>query len=503
MRTATVFFLCLLVQVGRTQTTFNVVRQHPSVLSYTGAISVNEQSDGYLVFSYGWSLDSSVGAVQIAKFDMQGQFVWDREHRRERGTYTGIIDPIAKVSDTCFVAAMTEFGGQDPNVTWLYWFNAEGDTIRTRFLKSDSNQVSGNHGTRQLVALADGGFLHCGWCAGHPPSTGGCVTRLDSTGSILWVRNYPQSQYIFNATELLDGGFILGGMRNSQEDMAVVIRADSMGNAQWVRYHGQYALTGGSQAIIADDGNILMPGAWKDDPLWSVYDSWACLYKYSPTGTLLDRKDYYFSYDAGAGYILPRGNGHHWLIGGMYQYGVNPDGVTTLWELDVNHDSLWMRRYWYYEPDGAFSFPYCVRSTSDGGLVMCGATRQGVSDPLPYLQSNWFIKLDEHGCLVPGCHTVGIEDHVLGLDQYLHIWPNPVAQGEPLRITFEPPPDFSPTGPLRAVLLDATGRMVHEERLGSMGSISNTINIQLATGLYYLHLTDGTRWLAGGKVVVE
>ena len=501
MRTAIIFLLCLLMQVGRSQTTFNEVRHHPSVLSYTGAISVFEQTDGYLMFSYGWSLDSTVGAVQIAKFGLQGQFIGDIEHRRERNTHPGFIDPVARISDTCFVAAMTEFGGQDPNVTWLYWFNAEGDTIRTRFLKSDSNQVTGNHGTRQLIALSDGGFMHCGWCAGHPVGTGGCITRLDSTGSILWVRNYPQAQYIFNATELSDGGFVLGGMRNTQQDMAVVIRTDSLGNAQWVRYHGLYALTSGSQALIDEDGQILIPGAWRDDPLWSVYDNWACLYKYSSSGTLLDRKDYYFSYDAGAGYILPKGAGHYWLVGGMFQYIVNPDGVTTLWELDENLDSLWMRRYWYYEPDGAFSFPYSVRSTSDGGLVMCGATRQGVTDPLPYLQSNWLLKLDEHGCLVPGCHTVGIEEHVLGLNEHLRIWPNPLSRGTPLSIAFTPPPTFTPNGPLRVVVQDAMGRQVHEERV-QVGT-GQLANLPLAAGLYHLHLTDGIRWLAGGKVVVE
>jgi hypothetical protein len=485
----------------RSQTTFNVVQHNVNMLASVGR-SVFALEDGYLNFSVEWASDSATISLFIARTDPVGNLLWRKEHNVGRDLDPGVIDPITRVNDQ-FVAAITGFGGQSPNVTWLYWFNAEGDTIRTRFLKSDSNQVTGNHGTRQLIALADGGFLHCGWCAGHPPSTGGCITRLDSTGSILWVRNYPQAQYIFNATELSDGGFVLGGSRNTQQDMAVVIRTDSLGNAQWVRYHGLYALTGGSQAMIDDDGNVLMPGAWKDDPLWSVYDNWACLYKYSPTGTLLDRKDYYFSYEAGAGYILPKGTGHYWLVGGMYQYILNPDGVTTLWELDENLDSLWMRRYWYYEPDGAFSFPNSVRSTSDGGLVICGATRQGVTDPMPYLQSNWLLKLDEHGCLVPGCHTVGIDEHVLGLNDYLRIWPNPLPAGHALQFTFEPPPNLPPTGPLRVVLLDAQGRQIHEERVHAGASTPNTINIQPATGLYYLHLTDGTRWLAGGKVVVE
>ncbi|HRD54474.1 MAG TPA: hypothetical protein PKY96_17680, partial [Flavobacteriales bacterium] len=114
-----------------------------------------------------------------------------------------------------------------------------------------------------------------------------------------------------------------------------------------------------------------------------------------------------------------------------------------------------MRRYWYYGSDDAESFAYSVRSTSDGGLVMCGMTRQGVDDPLPYLTSNWLIKLDSYGCLVPGCQNVGIEEVALGLSEYLRISPNPVAQGQDLRIVFEPPAGFTPNGTLRLVVLDA------------------------------------------------
>jgi len=468
-------------------------------------MSVFEAPDGYLMFSYGWTLDSTGGAVQIAKFDLEGNFQWDKEHRRQRDAQPGIVDPIAPISGGRFVGAMTEFGGTLPKVTYLYWWNSEGDTIRTRFLKSDSGIVNGNHGTRQLLALADGGFLHCGWCS--VPLNTACVTRLDSSGTILWERVYPQAMYILNATETPDGGFVLGGVRNNQLDRAVVIRTDSAGAMQWVRYYGAYAPTSGGRALVEADGSVLLAAAWQPtQPVpGSTDDQWASLYKYSGQGTFQWRKDYFWSYIASARYILPKANDHYWLVGGMYQYGVDPDYVTTLWELDENLDSLWMRRYYYYEPDDAKSFVRCVRSTSDGGLVMCGGTRQGITDPMPYLQSNWLIKLDAFGCLVPGCQSVGVQEFALGVNQYLHVAPNPVAQGQPVQLRFEPPQNFSAKGPLQVTVLDATGRMVQQERLvASAPAASATLALTLpASGLYYLHLADDTRWLAGAKVVVE
>jgi hypothetical protein len=508
---ALLFATALHAAIG--QTTFNVVREHPSVLSYNGALSVNEVDDGYLMFSFGWSLDSAVGAVFITKFDLDGQLIWEKEHKRDRTTSPGIIDPIAAISGNRYVGAMTAYGGTAPKVTYLYWWNSEGDTLQTRFLKSDSNVVNATHGTRQLLALADGGFLHCGWCANTTPGQGGCITRLDSTGTILWERVYPQAEYIQNAREAPDGGFVLGGSRNADQDEAVVIRTDSAGNVQWVRYHGLYANTSARRALMDNNGNILVPGHWKNDPTWSVYDSWASLYQYSATGSLVQRKDYFIEQYAGAGFVVDKGDMHYWLIGGTYQTAMDPDNVMLLWELDENLDSLWLRRYWFYASDDAQSSAYSVRSASDGGLVMCGATRQGVAEPYPYKQDNWLIKLDSDGCLVPGCQSVGIDEVALGLNEYLRIAPNPVAQGQPLRVSFEPPAGFTTKGPLRVVLLDALGKQVHEEILGNGGhselrgtkqeGVLYAVTANLTAGLYYLHLADGSRWLAGAKVVVE
>ena len=314
----------------RAQTTFNVVQQEPSNQWYLGACSVFERPDGYLVFSNDMGTDSTVSAVQITKCDLEGSLQWQVEHSRERSVTTGGIDPIAEIEGGRYVAALSEYSGTAPRVTYLYWFDANGDTLRTRFLKSDSSAAQGSHGTQQLIPLADGGFLHCGRCAGYPLGAGGCITRLDSTGTILWERIYPQHTSILHATELVDGGFVLGGLRNSDTDMALVIRTDSAGIVQWTRFHGLYSVAGGKQALVTADGSVLMAGSWNPDPFWSAYDRWSSLYKYDPNGTLETRKDYFYSYNAEARFILPKANDHYWLVGGMFQYFFDPDGVMTL-----------------------------------------------------------------------------------------------------------------------------------------------------------------------------
>jgi len=384
----------------------------------------------------------------------------------------------------------------------LYWFDAEGDTIRTRFFKSDSASTDGNHGGRQLVALPDGGFLHCGWCS--DPINTGCITRLDSSGAILWERLYLGTKSIYFATPLSNGGFILCGARSEQLNSAVVIQTDSSGIAQWTRYHGGHTLTAtGERALVHDTGDILVPGSYNPDPAWSAYDQWASLYVYTTGGGLVSRRDYEFSRYSMAKFILPKEQNHYWLMGSTFQYGVDPAGVMLLWELDENLDPLWMRRYWYYGSQAAESFMYSARSTSDGGLVMCGMTKQGYTDSLPHMQSNWLLKLDEYGCLVPGCHTVGVQDHELGLQQSLRISPNP-ANGQ-VQITLHLPESYRLDGAVQAVVLDAQGREVLRQRVGTNTTeLRGQVDVAgLPAGLYYLHLRDASKWLAGGKVVRE
>ncbi|MBX2972296.1 MAG: hypothetical protein KF797_04280 [Flavobacteriales bacterium] len=496
-----VFVMLSMAVEGLAQTTFNVVQHNANMLGSQGR-SIFEQEGGYLFFSVEWASDSSSTALFTSRLDLEGNLIGQHEFRTGRHVDPGVTDPICQSGDK-YVAAVNSFSsnGEIPRATFLYWFNAEGDTIRTRFFRSDSAS-EGNIGSQQLVALPDGGFLHCGWC-GDPINTG-CITRLDSTGTILWERLYTNTNAISKATPLADGGFILGGTQNGQFDNAVVMRTDSLGAPQWTRYYGAYGNTGGGRALEAANGDILVPGAWRPTVVGpgQIRDRWASLFRYDAQGNSPTRKDYFWSYLASTKAILPKDETHYWLVGGMFQYGVDPDGVMLLFELDESLDSLWMRRYWYYEPDDAESFVYSVRSTSDGGLVMCGITRQGVTDPRPYLTSNWLLKLDSHGCLVPGCHTVGVQEYVLGLNERLRVSPNPVAQGGPLRVAFEAPPGFSPQGALRVVVLDGLGREVAAEQFSGNGS-ELVLKAPLGAGLYYLHLRDEQKWLAGAKIIVE
>jgi hypothetical protein len=287
-----------------------------------------------------------------------------------------------------------------------------------------------------------------------------------------------------------DGGLVVTGYRAPGLDRIVLFRTVPTGNIQWVRYSGGQGGGSSGTVRVEADGSVINWNSERSNDIPN-YEERMVLTKRTSTGNLLWERSTVQGSDCIASdfEILPDGG---FICTGMKQ------GRGVLVRYDPAGNMLWARDYSVLHGQHSFGD---VEMTSDGGFLLTGSAWRFL--PLDTdIQTNyvtWVVKTDSVGCVVPGCQNVGIEEVALGHDQYLSISPNPVASGQPLRISFEPPAEFTHKGPLRVVLLDATGRLVHEERMGST-TFDHSMN-KLTSGLYYLHLTDGTRWLAGGKVL--
>jgi hypothetical protein len=93
-----------------------------------------------------------------------------------------------------------------------------------------------------------------------------------------------------------------------------------------------------------------------------------------------------------------------------------------------------MRQFLYVTTPGCYHAIYDMEPTPDGGYVMVGEARpMNAFDTLfpPPIQQGWILKVDEWGCLVPGCHLdVAVEEAPLEDDNpELKVYPNP-ASGE-------------------------------------------------------------------------
>ncbi|MCB9293683.1 MAG: T9SS type A sorting domain-containing protein [Lewinellaceae bacterium] len=165
-------------------------------------------------------------------------------------------------------------------------------------------------------------------------------------------------------------------------------------------------------------------------------------------------------------------------------------------------DSLWSRylRFFTQSPDWTLMhFLYDIKETADGGFVMAGQAEdfeagwQG--------QQGWLVKVDEHGCLVPGCHLVGTASESAAAGPRLLLFPNPA--GDLLNVFLK-----DPALPLRSGaafrILDAEGRLLATYSAGRLEEATHILPVQgLPAGLYLLQYSEEQGVLWSGKFVKQ
>jgi hypothetical protein len=164
-----------------------------------------------------------------------------------------------------------------------------------------------------------------------------------------------------------------------------------------------------------------------------------------------------------------------------------------------NGDSAWSREYvlrnflphWHNFTD--------IKATPDGGYLLCGRSTLETTVLPPgeqYTTLSWIVKTDSYGCVVPGCHLVGLEEKD-GAQLKLKVYPNPASEFVAVWL----PPGILPN--IKLSIRDVQGKTVYTDAL-QQSDATYLINIErLSKGLYFMEFvgTDGFRQVE--KVVKE
>jgi hypothetical protein len=115
------------------------------------------------------------------------------------------------------------------------------------------------------------------------------------------------------------------------------------------------------------------------------------------------------------------------------------------------------------------------------------------------------VKVDEHGCIEPGCHLVNVEEIVIGLENTMSAFPNPASDHVTIQFTH---PEGSSLEDLlqngELIFFDIQGREVYRTNTRSAGfggQITIDIN-HLPAGLYSAQWVSGKQWLDSTKILV-
>lgn len=383
-------------------------------------------------------------------------------------------------------------------------FDQDLDTIWTR----NYGDPAGTHFWlgQQVCSMFNGDAIVVGYTDQNDDWNGFAI-RININGDEMWTKIYetPFSDGLSSVMSIGNGDIVMSGSRFVSSDNGEhwVQRSDPQGNILWTSVWGGNFSEGTTNVLNLFDGNI---GVFSGRGYASNYSSMRPYISKlnSSNGAIIWEREYG---EPSYGTILYSGKqcpNSDLIAAGVTFNGPGPQVQRGLLiRTESNGDSIWYNKYFYFDSlisEGQGRF-YDILPTLDGGFIATGAARAPVDAPYPvgYGPDIWVVKVDADGCIVPGCNTVGITEQATNLLDALRIWPNP-AQGQ-CTVHLELPASVG-TGALLLTVVAADGRVALQHSITGNGTYPLDLH-GLSAGLYHVHVSQGGRWLTGGRVVVE
>lgn len=476
------------------------------------AYGIERSGDGYTVITSSADCDSISpdecffhASVLLTRLGPDGGRLWEkRSWRSMHSAFAGQANCCDTIPGGGYIVGGASEATDGSDEVYLMRFDANGDTLWTRVFGDPT--LNRFWIGQQVKRAPNGDFLVVGITDQNGPFNA-FVLRTDEQGNELWRRIYSwnsESQGGIGSISLAaDNDLFTGGTRRNEPGNAEhwVQRLRSNGDVLWQATWGGEWSEGGTQIETLQDGHVFIISArgYAADfgllrPLLAKLDS--------SDGSIIWEQEYgpaALTTTLFAGKETPTGD----LIACGVTYAEEGQKGLLL-RTNSQGDSLWMRSYYYQDDQittGQGRF-YDVLPTDDGGFIAAGAVYNPVQAPNPpgYSQDTWVVKVDADGCIVPGCDGVGIAEQATNLLEALSMYPNPVAQAASVTITLDLPPSIADEQ-LQLSVVAADGRLVHSQRL--QGNTAQLATTNWAPGLYHIHISAGSKWLTGGKLVVE
>lgn len=203
--------------------------------------------------------------------------------------------------------------------------------------------------------------------------------------------------------------------------------------------------------------------------------------------------------------IIPTENKKEFLaIGSRF---INPIGLENpdeaiksfMVKFTDDGDSLWTREYEYLTDGSRFHELNDIIAAPDGGYYLCGLIsdfRDSISAEAPY-RRGWLMKVDEHGCLIPGCEKTSSISEQSDIVE-LKLYPNPADDFINFQVV-----GFSKKSNFNCRIVDLQGRT-----LKTFDQLSSNITYfypikDLSNGIYILQILDTNGIVASKKLVVN
>jgi len=355
------------------------------------------------------------------------------------------------------------------------------------------------------------------------------VLNTDTTGTVNWIYTSTcgalcstRPQQVLSSTENeiyvladeYDDSFPTFHERLS----TVLIKTNEVGEQQWkisIGNHENFWINPGG--IIEENDGILIfystPKYYDTDGEWHFnFDNSIHAEKYDFDGNLIEQYTLYeeiphnidfpqYEYEV---FQVQKLNDGNYLLSGTDGY----DGLMI--KLSPNGELIWRRTHALYDEnnneDAIVQYTHLRNTipTNDGGFMASGQYYSDPSTVFPNgIQTAIALKVDEFGCLEPGCHLIdGLGTIHAGLQNSIKVFPNPIKDALRIEWSLQAINYLNTTKNSQIIILDALGREIYKKKIGS-NPISTIQLKQLPSGIYTLHWLNKNNWLDSVKIVKE
>jgi len=402
--------------------------------------------------------------IKILKLDMAGNTLdeWDLGDTQENEIPFGLL----KYRDGYVIYSLL-FQSVSTEISWILFTDSLFLPTHEVFF-DEEEPTYGIVVTRDLFATQDGNLI-----ATQRMGNEGGVTKLDSTGQVIWHRRLPLTHgsnnlFTIHITELQDGGYAVNWFRDrlGQDTLytypSAIFRLDAEGNILWERvfdtYYEDYEVKYMGNLFTAANGDIVGVG-----------------YRY------FDKEE------------LNR----YVLCGWMFR--LNPETGEVLWDrtlCDLSRSQRYVMAF------------LAGSELPNGDLIFTGAYEDTFPNGLPFINDPnvWLVRLSAEGCLVEDCGewtiinpdgSITATAEPLPMNGRFVVYPNP-GSGQ---VWIAPNGEFMSNQRCRILLYDAQGRPAKEENFQA-GRPQPFDWDDLPPGMYYYLIRTEDGGTQSGKLVI-
>jgi hypothetical protein len=459
MRTLLLFWLCscLLPLLLPSQTTTFNKRMRFGYPAVVFSSVVPTDSCYYVTGVFADSVPPYLPGNIFVKFDLEGGEVFHKVLTSSNQTYetfhNTLLNDGARFLNVGYTQTASAYNGL------LICYNDLGDTLFTKVYDNPYFPIVDYFSPFDIKRTPDGSFVILSWMDTPNLSEGDySILKIDSLGNELWHKWYGTNMLERPKTIVVsdEGSIIVGGGRGNDNLVTQnftyqtwILGLDSLGNVEWEYLSPADSLRdAANDMLLLEDGSLIVASARGDEyyiPSVSTIYFDKAIFKLNADHELEWERFFFDNSEMVASSVealcqvdsssfVAVGSDFYWEYFPAPGKSINQG---WLFKCTTEGDSIWVRKHVFLDNNRNNHLLSDIKKTPDGGFVLVGQARDR-SSQAEYPQQGWLLKVDEHGCLVPGCHLTSVEE-LPNASFSITLTPYPNPAGEELFLFFRPP----------------------------------------------------------------